>query len=77
MNTLPTSSYTNNRLDPYVEAMVLCSITEQMRISNNSTIVYSNYVVQSVTINGKQQTLPTMSIFTESLEVYMSCRNQQ
>ena len=38
--------------------------------SNNSTVVYSNdrsgmsgvgnYVVQSVTINGKQQTLPTM-----------------
>ena len=69
INTLPASSNTN-RLDPYLKAMVLCSITEQMMISNNSTVVYSNdrsgmsgvgnYVVQSVTINGKQQTLPTM-----------------
>ena len=41
INTLPASSNTN-RLDPYVEAMVLCSVTEQMMMSNNSTIVYSN-----------------------------------
>ena len=41
INTLPASSNTN-RLDPYLKAMVLCSITEQMMISNNSTIVYSN-----------------------------------
>ena len=77
VNTLPASSNTN-RLDPYVEAMVLCSITEQMMNSDNSTIVYSNdgsgmsgvgnYVVQSVTIDGKQRTLPTMGIFTESRE---------
>ena len=77
ISTLPVSSDTN-RLDPYVEAMVLCSITEQMMITNNSTIVYSNdgsgmscvgnYVVQYVTINGKQRSLPTMSIFTESRE---------
>ena len=69
INTLPGSS-NFYRLDPYLKAMVLCSITEQMMISNNFTIVYSNdgsgmsgvgnYVVQSVTINGKQQTLPTM-----------------
>ena len=75
--TLPASSNTN-RLDPYVEAMVLSSITEQMMNSENSTVVYSNdgsgmsgvgnYVVQSVTINGTQRTLPTMSIFTESRE---------
>ena len=49
-------------------------------ISDNSTIVYSNYgsgtsgvgnyVVQSVNINGKQQTLPTMSFFTESCESF-------
>ena len=47
-------------------------------ITNNSTIVYSNdgsgmsgvgnYVVHSVTINGKQLTLPTLCIFTESRE---------
>ena len=73
VNTLPASSNIN-RLDPYVEAMVLSSITEQMINSENSTIVYSNdgfglsgvgnYVVQSVTTNGTQRTLPTMSIFT-------------
>ena len=77
MNTLPASSNTN-RLDLYVEAMILCSITEQMMNSDNSTIVYSNdgsgmsgvgnYVVQSVTIDGKQRTLPTTGIFTESRE---------
>ena len=77
VNTLPASSNTN-RLDPYVEAMGLSSITGQMMNSENSTVVYSNdgsgmsgvgnYVVQSVTINGTQRTLPTMSIFTESRE---------
>ena len=41
MNTFSVSSNTN-RLDPFVEAMVLCSITEQMMTSDNSTIVYSN-----------------------------------
>ena len=77
VNTLPASSNTN-RLDPYVEAMVLSSITEQIMCSTISTVMYSNdgsamsgvgnYVVQSVTIDGKQRALPTMSIFTESRE---------
>ena len=77
MNTLPKSCNTN-RLDSYVEAIVICSITKQMMISNNSTIVYfndgsgmsgvGNFVIQSVTINGKQQTLLTIRIFTESCE---------
>ena len=77
LKTLQASSNTN-RLDPYVEAMVLSSITEQMMNNEISTIVYSNYgsgmsgvgnyVVQSVTINGTQHTLSTMSIFTESRE---------
>ena len=58
---MPASN--TNRLDLYIKAMVFCSITEQIMISNTSTIVYSydgsgmsgvsNYVVQSVTINGK------------------------
>ena len=38
INTLPASSNTN-RLDPYLKAIVLCSITEQMMISNNLTVV--------------------------------------
>ena len=67
--------------------MFLSSITEQMMNSENSTIVYSNdgsgmssvgnYVVQYVTINGTQRTLPTMSIFTESRESLESWKNQQ
>ena len=77
MNTLPESCNTN-RLDSYVEAIVICSITKQMIISNNSTIVHfndgfgmsgvNNFVAQSVTINGKQRTLLTMRFFTESCE---------
>ena len=34
VNTLPASSNTN-RLDPYVDAMVLCLIIEQMMTSDN------------------------------------------
>ena len=73
MNTLPASCNIK-RLDSYVEAIIICLITKKMMICNNSTIVYfndgsrmsrvGNFVVQSVTINGKQQTLLTMSIFT-------------
>ena len=57
--------------------MVLCSVVEE--IMNNDTkpcMVYSNdgsgqsgvgnYVVQSLTINGVQRTLPTLSIVSES-----------
>ena len=74
-NTLPASSNTK-RLEPYIEAMVLSSITDQIMCSNDSTIVYSNdgsalsgvgnFVVQSISIDGKQRALPTMGIFTES-----------
>ena len=76
-NTLPASSNVK-RIEPYVEAMVLSSITEQIMCSNDSTIVYSNdgsalsgvgnFVVQSISIDGKQRALPTMGIFTESRE---------
>ena len=41
VSTLSEFSNTN-RLDPYVEAMALCSITEQMMSSNNSTVVNFN-----------------------------------
>ena len=77
MNILQASSNTN-RLDSYVEAIVIYSITKQMMISNNSTIVYfndgsgmcgvENFVGESVTVDGKQRTLLTISIFTESCE---------
>ena len=77
MNTLPASSNTNG-LYLYVKAIVICSTTKHMMISSNSTIVYfndgsgmsvvCNFVVQSVTINGKQRTLLIMTIFTEFCE---------
>ena len=57
--------------------MVLCSVVEE--IMNNDTkpcMVYSNdgsgqsgvgnYVVQSLTVNGVQRTLPTLPIVSES-----------
>lgn len=76
-NTLPASSNVK-RIEPYVEAMILSSITEQIMCSSESTIVYSNdgsalsrvgnFVVQSISIDGKQRALPTMGIFTESRE---------
>ena len=45
----------------YVEAIVICSITIEVMISINLTIVYFNWgsgitEVQSVTINKKQRT---------------------
>ena len=62
-NTLPASSNVK-RIEPYVEAMVLSSITKQIMCSSDSTIVYSNdgsalngvgnFVVQSISIDGKQ-----------------------
>ena len=72
MNTLPASSNTYI-LNMCKKAIVICSITKEVMISINLTIVYFNWgsgitEVQSVTINKKQRTLPTMSIFTESCE---------
>ena len=76
-NTL-SASLNTNRLEPYIEAMVLSSITNNIMSFNDSTIVYSNdgsaqshvgnYVVQSVSINGVQRALPTLGIYTESRE---------
>ena len=58
--------------------MILSDITHQIMDSKENTIVYSNdgsaqsgvgnYVVQSISINGVQRTLPTLGIFTESRE---------
>ena len=75
-NTLPASSNFSQHVEPYVEAMVLSSLTEQIIFSTNATIVYANdssamsgvgyYVVQSITIDKKPRSLPTLGIFTES-----------
>ena len=80
INTLPAPS-NSNRTETYIEAMVLAGlVNEMMREENNekAVITYSNdgssksgvgnYVVQSFIINGKQRSLPVMSIFTESKE---------
>lgn len=75
-NTLPAMS-SLRRTEPFMEAMALSSIVEEiMEEGNAATVVYSNdgsavrrlgsYVVSSLTINGIQRALPTFSIFTES-----------
>ena len=77
-DTLPAMS-SLRRTEPYMEAMALCTIVEDiMKEGAESTIVYSNdgsalsgtgnYIVQSLTVNGKQRSLPTFGIFTESKE---------
>ena len=76
-DTLP--SMTNLvRTGNYLEAMALSSIVDEIMESVNSSVTYSNdgssqnkvgsYIVQSITIDGKQRTLPAMSIVTESRE---------
>ena len=76
-NTLP--SMTNLvRTRKYLEAMALNNIVEEIMSSDGSSITYANdgsslnrtgsYVVQSITINGIQRALPTLSITTESHE---------
>ena len=75
-NTLPAPTNTK-RTEAYVEALILSGIANEIMSPKSETVVtYSNdgsaqsgvgnYVVQSFSINGKQQALPTMSIFTES-----------
>ena len=64
------------RIEPYMEAMALSSIVEEIMTGNKMTVTYSNdgsvmsgvgkYVVQYFTINKLQRVLPTFSIFTES-----------
>ena len=76
-NSLPSMSNTR-RTEKYAEAQVLNSIAEEMMTSDSPCVVYSNdgssqnrtgsYVVQSFTINGKQRTLPTLPICSESKE---------
>ena len=76
-DTLP--SMTNLvRTGNYLEAMALCCIVDEIMESDNAAVTYSNdgssqnkvgsYIVQSITIDGKQRTLPAMSIVTESRE---------
>ena len=74
-NTLPAQENIN-RTEPYVETMALAAIVEEIMLSENSIIVYSNdrtsmnkvgsYVVQSFSVNGTQRTLPTLPVFTEN-----------
>ena len=76
-DTLP--AMTNmTRTRNYVEAMALNQIVEEIMESDGVAITYSNdgsamnkvgsYVVQSITVNGIQCALPTISIVTESHE---------
>ena len=74
-NTLPAGS-NMRRVEPYLEAMALASIVEEVMAGAKMIVTYSNdgsamsgvgnYVVQSFTINNVQRALPTFSIFTES-----------
>ena len=77
-NTLPASTNIN-RTEPYFEAMILAGIvTEIMNPESKTTITYSNdgssisgvgnFIVQSFIINAKQRALPTLPIFTESVQ---------
>ena len=66
MNTLP-ASFNTNRLDLYVEAMVHCSITQQMMTSNNSTIVYSN---DGSAMSGVENYVVNLSQLVESNGLY-------
>ena len=64
------------RVEPYMEAMALASIVEEVMSGKRMVVTYSNdgsamsgvgnYVVQSLTIDNVQRVLPTFSIFTES-----------
>ena len=74
-NTLPAGS-NMRRVEPYMEAMALASIVEEVMSGKRMVVTYSNdgsamsgvgnYVVQSLTIDNVQRVLPTFSIFTES-----------
>ena len=75
-NELPCMRNTR-RTERYMEAMALNFIVEEiMEEESESCVVYSNdgssqsvtgnYVVQSLTVNDKQRSLPTFGIFTET-----------
>lgn len=74
-DTLPAGS-NMRRVEPYIEAMALSSIVEEIMSGENMVVAYSNdgsamsgvgnYVVQSFTVNKVQRVLPTFSIFIES-----------
>ena len=77
-NTLP-STRCSRRTEAYMEAMALsCVVEEIMKEDSRTCVVYSNdgssqsvtgnYVVQSLTVNGTQRSLPTFGIFTETRE---------
>ena len=76
-NTLPSGS-NSRRTEPYIEAMALASIVEEVMSGSKASVMYANdgsamsgvgnYVVQSLTIDGIQRVLPTFSIFTETQE---------
>ena len=74
-NTLPFPS-TARKIERYMEAMALARIVDDIMQEDSETcVVYSNdgsaqsglgkYIVQSLTINGVQRSLPTFGIFTE------------
>ena len=65
--------------EPLFEAMSLCAIVDEILSSEtDAAITYpddvssvsgvGSYVVQSLTINGVQRSLPILAIFTESRE---------
>ena len=65
--------------EPLFEAMALCAIVDEiMSRETDAAITYSNdgssmdevgsYVLQSLTMNGVQRTLPTLAIFAERRE---------
>ena len=66
-------------MNSFMEAMALsCVVEEIMKEDSRTCVVYSNdgssqsvtgnYVVQSLTVNGTQRSLPTFGIFTETRE---------
>ena len=78
LNTLPSMNNLQ-QVEPYFEAMALNAIVEEMMSEGSDVcIIYSNdgssmsgvgsYVVQSLTVNGEQHSLPTLGVFTESRE---------
>ena len=76
-NTLPSGS-NSRRTEPYIEAMALAAIVEEVMSGSKVSVMYANdgsamsgvgsYVVQSLTIDGVQRVLPSFSIFTETRE---------
>ena len=78
LNTLPSMKNLLHT-EPYFEAMALNAIVEEMmQDESNPSITYPNvgssmsgvgaFVVQSLTINAAQRSLPTLGVFTESRE---------